>query len=266
MNEPRPSYFGPAGRLFGVHHPPAGPARKTAVTFVHPLGEEYFQAYPFLLRLAYSLAEAGFHVFRFDCTGCGDSGGDFEDGSLARWTEDIAVAAAESRDRGGCVRVCLLGMRLGADLAAAAAVDDTEGIVLWDPVVDGAKYLEELLAAHDAWARGTLAEPPGPIQGAGDVAEILGFPFTAQLRREIGALDSRTLARRPASRALVLVREGDGTGRDLAERLRDLGTDVSTRPFQAVPGWLREPRAPRQGLELVRALRAAADWIREEMP
>ena len=47
----------------------------------------------------------------------------------------------------GLDRVTLVGLRFGATLAAAAAAgrDDVERLVLWDPVVDGADYMQSVL-------------------------------------------------------------------------------------------------------------------------
>ena len=99
-----------------------------------------------LRELAISLAERGQHVLRFDYRGTGDSFGDLGEVAISDWVEDIALAVREGCDLSGSSVVRLLGVRAGALLAcrSACAFNEVQRLVLWDPVPDGAGYLQAL--------------------------------------------------------------------------------------------------------------------------
>ena len=145
-----PFYFGTSAKpLYGVYYPPrGGTARDVGIVLCYPMGQEYMRAHRAFRQLSNLLARAGFHVFRFDYYGTGDSGGDADVGTLTQWQEDIRAAIEELKDTAGVQKVALVGLRLGASLAtvAAAGRSDVASVTLWDPVTDGAGYLDELLA------------------------------------------------------------------------------------------------------------------------
>ena len=141
-------------RFYGCHHLPQVTRGKTfAVVLYSPIGQEYLQSHRVLYQLAVLLAKAGFHVLRFDYFGCGDSEGEFTLGSLGQWTKDSHCALEEIQKRSGLTRVCLIGLRLGAILAAQVAVDcpDVDNLVLWQPISNGGVYLNELAEAHQTF-------------------------------------------------------------------------------------------------------------------
>jgi pimeloyl-ACP methyl ester carboxylesterase len=140
-------YFGPPNeRLFATYHPPAGGDVRSLTVICPPLFSEYMRTQLALRELAITLAAKGQHVLRFDYRGTGDSFGDLGEVAISDWLEDILLAIREGRDLSGCTMVRLLGVRAGALLAckSAGACAEVERLVLWDPVSDGAGYLEDL--------------------------------------------------------------------------------------------------------------------------
>src|SRR5260370_14942555 len=125
-----------------------GRIRRGGVRICQPSGHEYINSHRALRELAARLAEAGFPVLRFDYYGCGDSSGHSEEGSISLWMEDISTALAELRTRAGLSKVYIVGLRLGGSLAAIAGTqsNDVEGLVLWDPVVNGKNHFQEMLS------------------------------------------------------------------------------------------------------------------------
>jgi len=198
-----PFHFGrPEQPLYGCYHPPAGAARSSAYLLCPPLGHESLQFHRLHRQLAILLAEAGHAVLRFDLRGCGDSAGAEDSWSLSGWTEDCNVAVEECKRRAGTAQVGLVGMRLGGALAlaTAAAREDVDAVVLWDPVVDGKAYLEELRALqHSMVSYAHVVPDPDDNR-----QEILGFPLPDALVADLEALDNSSLGRRPAERALLI--------------------------------------------------------------
>jgi exosortase A-associated hydrolase 2 len=138
-------------RLFGLlHKPVAGGLRNEGFVLCHPAFEEKLWAHRVYVGLARELARHGCPVLRFDYMGYGDSDGDFEQATVATHLSDIAKAVEVLKTQAGVSSVGLLGLRFGATLAAlsADAVPGISHLVLWDPLVDGAAYMQEVLLSN----------------------------------------------------------------------------------------------------------------------
>lgn len=188
-----PKFLGdPSAPLFGVYHPPTVERRRAfAVLLCYPAHQEYRLVHWTFRKLAELLAAEGFHVLRFDYSSFGDSAGESADADLDRWVDDIGTAAAELGDLSGLPRLSLVGMRVGAVLAARAAAKGVAGgirvrdLVLWEPVVSGREYLAQLERDQ---AR-LLLDLPYPHDIRRDRHELLGFPMPPRLRAQTESLD-----------------------------------------------------------------------------
>jgi alpha/beta superfamily hydrolase len=164
-----PFYFGSADRrLFGVYDPAhkIGGATRAAVV-CYPSGDEQIHAYRTLRQLAARMSQAGIHVLRFDYYGTGDSSGETGEGDIASWCDDIKTAIAELKDMTGATRVSLVGLRLGANLAARVAAKrpaEIDNLVLWEPLcVEKHPYAgseEHDDSCHIDLSRFTVSLPP----------------------------------------------------------------------------------------------------------
>ena len=184
-------YFGPPeAQCFYAHHPPDDVgARPRAVLVCHPGPQEYRQCHFVVRQLAERLAERGAHVLRFDYRGTGDSAGDPQIGSLDRWADDVQEAVEELRALAGVSRVSVVGLRLGAAVACRAAARGTRihELVLWDPVIRGARYLSRLEARQER----IRLDQAYPISDVIDPDTLLGLPLTRAQRAELDTLDLR---------------------------------------------------------------------------
>lgn len=133
-------------RVFATIHHPGGPWTR-AIVMCHPLGEEKLWAHRVFVSFARDLAAAGFAVLRLDFRGEGDSDREFEDSTLETRIQDACLAVDSVRALNSSVEVTMAGLRLGATIALAASIrrGDVDRVVLWDPVVDGAAYMQTVL-------------------------------------------------------------------------------------------------------------------------
>jgi pimeloyl-ACP methyl ester carboxylesterase len=184
------SFYFPSGEqsLFGWLHAPAGPQASVGVVICKPFGFEALCGHSSMRKFAEAAAGLGVPALRFDYLGTGDSPEiDPRADQVDRWTLDIVAAAAELRRRTGVERVCLVGIRLGALLAARAARDISGIAALFviAPVVNGKRYLTELRTTRLAALMGM---PPVAADNrfGGDVEalnpglmEFTGYTFSA---------------------------------------------------------------------------------------
>lgn len=136
------------GRLFGtLHRPQPGCDRATGVVLCAPTFEEKLWTHRVFVTVARALATEGYPVLRFDHMGHGDSDGDFDQCSVGSHLDDIAAAVQTLKQEADCGAIALLGLRLGATFALLHAERDPSigGLMLWDPVTDGAAYMQEVL-------------------------------------------------------------------------------------------------------------------------
>jgi alpha/beta superfamily hydrolase len=82
--------------------------------------------------------------------GNGDSDGDFSEMSVESAVADLRCAVEEAKRRWPGARIHLLGLRFGATIAALAAEQssDIDRLILWAPIVDGERYMQELLRSN----------------------------------------------------------------------------------------------------------------------
>ncbi|MEH2544066.1 pimeloyl-ACP methyl ester carboxylesterase [Bradyrhizobium sp. AZCC 2262] len=144
-----PFFFGSRQRrLFGIYEPAAGRGGGArAALLCNSWGKEYFNGHRAMRLLAKRLCATGFDTLRFDYFGAGDSGGEASEADLDGWRHDIVSAARELKHMSAAPRVVLVGLRLGATLVAETAPrlhEDIDGVILWDPIVRGLDYVEEL--------------------------------------------------------------------------------------------------------------------------
>jgi len=231
-----PFYFGDRSRrLFGIYHAGGatdGPPR--ALVLCNSWGPEYINSHRTVRQAAIQLAAAGFHVLRFDYFGTGDSAGDLTDASVAMWEDDIRVALHEVMAMSGARRVGLVGLRFGAVLANRAAVTNSMHVgqlLLWDPVVNGAAYVDELFfnCDHDAEAFRELRTRP---RGSGGGHEVQGFPLTDAMEREIRAMSLDSVSPSVESCCDVLI---SGPERDEVEVRQRLVPPLDPSRIERVP-------------------------------
>ena len=217
-----PSFFGSSARpLFGIYHPPtAGRTRDVGVLLCYPAPQEYMRTYWAFRKLANKLAHDGFHVFRFDYLGTGDSAGESSEVSLSDFRASIDSAARELRDVAHVGKLSAVGFRLGAALAAGMHELPLQDLVLWEPVVRGSDYVDELrrIQAHEL-----AADLHPPFRAEDAPPELLGFPFPALLERELRSLDLTQGAPPRASRVAIMVSEDLPAFRALSQSLSRRG-------------------------------------------
>ena len=248
-----PLYFGDPGRpLFGWYHAPHAGALDTAVVICPSVGHEYVNAHRSLRHLADQLATRGIPALRFDYLGTGDSASGGDPDRIDAWLDSIRAALDVARETSGRDRLGLIGLRLGATMAAAVARDLTvEQLVLWAPCSRGRSFLRELRALELA-ARPGRATTTSPRD-----IEAGGFRATPDLQRDIGGLDLEQLVPR-ARRVLIADRSDFPDAETFATRWTQNGVAVDR---QIAPGFAEMILPPHNAVVPSAAIAGIADWV-----
>lgn len=171
-----------------LHRPPM--AAKTGMLLVPPLLHEQPRSRRFVTELANCLATAGVPTLRFDFYGSGDSGGRGEAMDFVSMQRDLETAAEALRNLTGVSRLGVLAFR-AASLPTSgwlASGGQADAVFLWDPIIDGAQWLE-LLQRQDLAERTSLERyplgrwPDIPLEDN----QLMGFTVGNRLRDQIRA-------------------------------------------------------------------------------
>jgi len=203
-----PTWFGPEERpLFGWIHIPEHP-KGPGVVLCPSLGLEG-EASQFAYRvLARGLADAGCTVLRFDYHGTGDSTGSLTDPDrLDEWLADVGEGLSYLR-ASGATTVHLVGVRLGAAIAARAAsvAGSVDSLTLWYPWTKGSQFVR-----YQRALRRMYAVSDDPDQGDGST-EIPGFVLDGSLTADLKTLDTSRHATELPTSVLVIDVADPATG------------------------------------------------------
>ena len=190
-----------------------------------------------LRHLANALARTGFPVLRFDYHGTGDSPGADEDPDRhATWLANTRDAISWMQCQLHCDRVSLIGLRLGASLAAAAAAENpVENLLMWAPVIKGRQYVREMHALSL-----TAGTRPQPSPNAPDDIEAAGFVLTKQTLDDLGKIDLLT-AQPKCRRVLIVARDDLPDNARLRTAWAGLGLDVEQIRQPGYAAMMAEP-------------------------
>ena len=222
---------------FGWYHPGSA---NLGVVLCGPHGYEELCAHRHWRDLARDLSAHGLPTLRFDYPGTGDSAGDDDmPHRVQAWVDGIHAAIHTLRRISGVNRVALVGLRLGAMLAVAAA-EQTDGLgalVLLASPGSGETYIRELraLAMMRAPARHRNAVAAGR---QGDL-EAAGFVYTRDTLADLAAMSLLRSGDMPARNILLLNRPNAVPDKDFHERLLQCGANVEEDVFQDYPVLIR---------------------------
>ncbi|WP_083467921.1 alpha/beta fold hydrolase [Methylobacterium tarhaniae] len=240
MGEPVPVALGDA---FGWYSPGS---HRRGVLLCGTFGSEQWCAYRSWRELAGMTARSGCPTLRFDYPGQGDSR-DPAGPEIPAARDAIRAGIAFLRERAGVDEVVVVGLRLGATLAALAG-EGIDRLVMLAPFVTGKAYRREM--AMQSRLIDVLPDRT-PMPQEPDSLMVGSFLLGPQTLADLARIDLSAAERAPAPRILMLGPKVEA----LAERYRSLGSQVETGPFPDLTQLVSDPlfsRTPDQTFEVVR--------------
>ncbi len=236
-----PTYFGLKDKpLFGIYQAPISQSIKpSAILICYPTFQEYIRSHRSIKSLSDKLAKAGCHVFRFDYLCTGDSSGALAEATFDTWTNNITTAVDELRELSGINNISIISLRMGALLSSLSNIKNIENVILWDPVLDGNRYIKELQNMHEVMLD-DLDRFPVPrknveIEG---YTELLGFTLPDLLLNSIktAKFDNKIIAN---SRKIHFISsEENKEAKDLSVMLINDNNDVEYHLIEDDGDWL----------------------------
>jgi alpha-beta hydrolase superfamily lysophospholipase len=264
----QPLYFD-SGRdhLFAWLHRPSKPVESNlGVVICSPFGYESICAHRSVRDFAESIAAAGIPALRFDYLGTGDSA-DIDENTdhVKLWSQDVIAAIRELRHRTGVDRICLLGIRLGALLAALAAAECrmVESLILIGPVISGRRYVRELRTTQLA---GIALSGSSGSRGETDTnrsipaaLEAGGFSLSAATLQTLTSVDLLTAAPPPVRSILILDNDKLPSAKRWAESLAHSEIKLE---YRSLPGLIEMVMTAPQFAAVPRAMiDLATQWL-----
>ena len=221
-----------------------------------PLGHEQVHSHRTLRHLADRLAAQGFAVMRFDYHGTGDSDGtEYDPQRLATWQANVNDAVEWLRSRAGCRKISLVGLRLGATLAALYAEQhEVDNLVLWAPIVKGRRYVRELTAL------GQTAQHSAGEAAAG--IEAVGFVYAHETAAELSQID--LLSRSMRCKQVLIASNANAPGdASLLDHLLKQGVAVESMALSGYEGMMAEPHDTEVPHAAVQSI---VSWMKAKAP
>ena len=256
-----PVYFGPDSSLYGCYNLATDFRHAPAVLICQPTGHEYERCHRAMRQLAVQSAKKGISAMRFDYFATGDSAGNCDEISLSRMCLDIRQAIRHCCDKTGVEQLTVVGVRLGATLAArlASTCSEIESLVLYAPVFDGEMLLAEWQRDQDAFYAGFSIQLKKPEPG-----EILGFPVTENFQKELAQKFTPEAPGPALRRVLTFIDKADSDSAALNDWLgkcKNQGIEATVEVVDNIAIWRREPM---EAIVPVKTIRRIVRWITED--
>jgi len=198
-----------------------------------PFAEEEKCARRVLTEIALDLQRAGHSSLLFNFSGTGDSEGDFANATLNNWRDEIVAMCALAGERSPKAKLHLLGVRLGASLAAQVAEKcAVENLILLEPLLDGKAYLAQL--GQRRRLRGMLTDADKVVDSSSE--DLDGWPLGSALKAQLEELQLGQLPLPPQTQLWQI-----GARREVAPALQKWADEnqLSTKVLLMPPFWNR---------------------------
>ena len=260
--------------LFVAKHRPSDAGAGRAVIVCSPVYAEFMQNYGREIRLARRLSAGGTAVARFHYRGAGDSSGDPARMTIDTMVADALEVAVELQAEARVEGVDVVGTRLGGHVAAEVASQlPGSRLVVWEPVIDMARYFDEVFRARrmvgvvaNDDSMSTTAGMIEHLESAG-VLDVVGYNLHLELYRS--ALATPILNPGADSALLVQASRTAKIKRGVQALAAAFGESGGQADIAVVPpgeGWWihdydedASPTAGAQAEELL--LAATVDWL-----
>ena len=234
-------------------HLPSTTFRDQCIVVVPPVGHEYTHSHSSVRLLCEQLCTAGFPVARFDFEGTGNSyAGAQPERLLAAWVRNVADVTAWLKARTGCRSTGVVGLRIGASIAALYAQEQpVRSLLLWAPCINGASFLRDcqMIGTASQYKKDT-----GKLDCGGIVLDT-------EAQNDIAAFRLDRIVP-SAERVFLLDRDDVPSSSDVSNWLQATGIELTTTTQQQYAQMMRQSM---HSLVPTDSVREMVTWFGEDM-
>ena len=185
------------------------------------------------------LAEQGYICLRFDYLGTGDSSLDLSRPIQSlTWIDNIASEIQFLKDKLGINSISLIGLRLGASLAALyAALHPVNHLILWNPCISGRRYIREIQTI------GSLSQ--NAIRPQQNLFESAGVAMHSSIVADLKKIDllklDYSLLKQSNSKILLAERDDISSNEKFLSLLKDNKLNSEQITFAGYEDMMAEP-------------------------
>lgn len=230
-------------------HLPSGGWRDQCIVVVPPVGHEYTHSHSSVRLLCEQLCTAGFPVARFDLEGTGNSSdGTTPETLLVKWVRNVEDVVAWLRTQTGCRSAGVVGLRMGASIAALYTQrHPVRSLLLWAPCIHGGAFLRDcqMIGTASQYKKDTgKLDCGGIVLGVDAQSDIAAF-----------RLDQVTPS---AERAFLLDRDDAPGGAAVRNWLAPTGIELTTT---TQPQYAQMMRQSMHSLVPIDSIREMVAWF-----
>ncbi|MCW8879488.1 MAG: alpha/beta hydrolase [Kangiellaceae bacterium] len=227
------------------------------VVICSPLGFEYTHSHRTLRHLADRLASAGIPTIRFDYHGSGDSDADLRAiGRVEKIQQNIGSTINQLKQATGVTQVCLIGVRLGATLAALYTEQSPiDKLILWSPCVKGRAYVREMMALEKL-----AAHSEGTDQ---DFIDSGGFILSNETAESLGQINLLKMEYSNINNVLLIERSDLKTDQKLLRAISNKETRTSCEHYlmEGYADMMAEPQETKIPFDTIEKV---VNWIKPQ--
>lgn len=229
-----------------------------AVLICPPVGHEFVNSYRGLRHLADGFAEKGVTTFRMEYQGVGDSSGlDTDPDRLQKWLDSIEYTVNFIKEKCEIKKISLLGLRMGAMLASLISHKvEIENLICWVPVVEGRRYIREMLALQKTGENADLDVDSTTLEGG-------GFLITRETMNELLSLSLTNIT--PRAKQIFLFNTDDlPLPKNLIEAWSNQNFHFKHKTLLGYANMMATPhnsKVPHYAIEEITSIKIEGNWI-----
>ena len=239
-----------------IHLPKNKEISKMGIVICNPLGYEYSHTHRTIRHLSDNLACSGYANIRFDYHGTGDSFSDlFTPERIKTFIENIDTAIQELKQKTGVTEICLIGLRMGATLAASyCSIKSVDKLILWSPFIKGRTYVREMQALEKL-ASHTSGENT-------DIIDSGGFIITDETANELSSINLLKQEYHINKSILVIERDDLQKNNKLLSALEN--NNINDIDHHLMPGYIEMMEEPQFTVVPQLTINKILSWLSSE--
>ena len=196
--------------IFTWHHIPNSSTKNLAIIIIGPIGPEYMPCHRSIKLLSETLAGSGFHAFRYDPIGMGNSSGVLDDNNIwDKWSKTPFTISNHIKNYLGITEISIICLRSGCfTISNLLRKIPVRNLILWHPITQGTNFIRAIqLIDSVLYEESSVSET---LEGG-------GYPFNKYLQNNLKKIDLKSFEYNNLNNILIINDKDKNTNKLLNE-------------------------------------------------